>query len=306
LQHQRCAVWQKKQGVNLNTVVGTGPSGRVLESDVLAALEKAAAPAAAATAPAPAASAPATVKAAPRDVADKVVDITDMVGKGMVKSMVESLSVPYMALGEEIDVTDILAMQKILKEVAVKKYGTKITLTSFFLKAISMAIQEHPKINSKFGSNDANPPYYTQYGKHNISVAIDTPHGLVVPNIKDVGNLNVIEIQQELVRLAKSAMDNKLALGDIKGGTITFSNVGVIGTKDPRPILFDGQAVIGAAGRLMTLPRYNSKGELVPRQIMNVRWVGDHRHLDGAALARFSNSFKTYLEDPGEWTLTLR
>jgi len=294
----------KQKGVDLNSVVGTGPSGRVLDSDVLAAVEKAASPAAAATAPT--AGSPATPQAALRDVADKVVEISDMVGKGMVKSMVESLSVPYMALGEEIDVTDILALQKVLKDVAVKKYGTKITLTSFFLKAISLAIQENPKVNSKFGPSDASPPCYTQYGKHNISVAIDTPHGLVVPNIKDVGNLSVIEIQQELVRLAKSAMDNKLALGDIKGGTITFSNVGVIGTKDPRPILFDGQAVIGAAGRLMTLPRYNSKGEIVPRQIMNVRWVGDHRHLDGATLARFSNSFKTYMEDPGEWTLTLR
>merc|ERR1719446_562392 len=108
------------------------------------------------------------------------------------------------------------------------------------------------------------------------------------------------------MRLAKDAMDNKLKLPDIKGGTITFSNVGAIGTKDPRPILYDGQAVIGAAGRTMTLPRYNASGQLEPRKIMNVRWVGDHRHLDGATLARFSNSFKRYVEDPREWLLSLR
>merc|ERR1712039_855884 len=173
-------------------------------------------------------------------------------------------------------------------------------------KALSLALYEHPIVNSKFGPTDANPPTYTLYGNHNISVAIDTPHGLVVPNIKDVGNLTLLEIQQEISRLAAAAKDNKLALPDIKGGTITLSNVGVIGTKDPRPILFDGHAVIGATGRTMTLPRYNAKGELVPRQIMNIRWVGDHRHLDGATLARFSNSFKRYIEDPGEWTLTLR
>merc|ERR1711957_1121176 len=146
----------------------------------------------------------------------------------------------------------------------------------------------------------------TKYANHNISIAIDTPNGLMVPNIKDVGGLSVIEIQQEVMRLAELANANKLALGDIKGGTITLSNIGVIGTKDPRPILFDGQAVIGATGRTMTLPRYNAKGELVPRQLMNVRWVGDHRHLDGATLARFSNSFKRYMENPGEWTLTMR
>jgi 2-oxoisovalerate dehydrogenase E2 component (dihydrolipoyl transacylase) len=227
-----------------------------------------------------------------------------MVGKGMVKSMEASLNVPYMALGEEIDVTEMMALQKALKEHSLKKYGTRPTMTTFMLKAISLALDEHPIINSKFGVGGELT--YTLYGSHNISVAIDSPHGLVVPNIKDVGNMTTIEIQNDLVRLAGDAQKGKLAINDITGGTITFSNVGTIGTKDPRPIIFDGQAVIGAAGRTMTLPRYNSKGELVPRKIMTVRWVGDHRHLDGATLARFSNSFKRYMENPAEWTLALR
>lgn len=300
----------KEKGVDLNTVKGSGPVGRVLQEDVLAALAAKAAPAPAAAevatpvAAKPAASAAPPPRPAVRPGEEKVVQITSNVGKGMVKSMEESLTVPYMALGEEIDVTDILALQGALKEHSMKKYGTRPTLTTFLIKAISLAVSEYPIVNSRFGV--AGPLTYTLYGNHNISVAVDTPHGLVVPNIKDVGNLSVIEIQQELVRLAGAAGDNKLALPDIKGGTITFSNVGVIGTKDPRPILFDGQAVIGAAGRTMVLPRYNAKGELVPRKIMNVRWVGDHRHLDGATLARFSNSFKRYVENPGEWTLALR
>jgi len=237
---------------------------------------------------------------------DKVVQITDGVGKGMVKSMNEALKVPIMALGEEIDMTTMIKLQKGLKASAEKNFGIKVTLTSFMLKAMSLALLEHPKINSKFGASDANPPQYTIIGSHNISIAIDTPHGLVVPNIKDVSNLSVVEIQQEIVRLAGDAMANKLKVEDIMGGTITLSNIGVIGTKDPRPIPFSGQAVIGATGRTMTLPRYNEKMELVPRQIMHIRWVGDHRHLDGASLARFSNSFKKYMEDPYEWTLAMR
>jgi len=287
----------------------------VLEADVLAAVAgpapgaaPGAAPAAAATAAKPAAKA--APAAAPRPLArdgkDEVVEITDMVGKGMVKSMNEALKLPYMALGEEIDMTELLRVNKLLKEHALKKYGTKITVTSFLLKAMSMALNDFPKINSKFGPADANPSNYTVYGSHNISIAIDTPYGLVVPNIKDVGNLSVVEIQQEVVRLAGLAKDNKLGISDIKGGTITLSNIGVIGTKDPRPIPFDGQAVIGATGRTMTLPRYDAQMNLVPRQIMNVRWVGDHRHLDGATLARFSNSFKRYCEEPGDWMLALR
>jgi 2-oxoisovalerate dehydrogenase E2 component (dihydrolipoyl transacylase) len=277
-----------------------------LPEDVLAALS---APAAAA---APQAAAAAAEKAAPsfmhvpRTMEDKRVDITDKVGKGMIKSMNAAVQTPFMALGEEIDVTAIFALQKALKEPALKKYGVKVTLTSFIIKAISLALNEWPIVNSKFGPADANPANYTQFGSHNITCAIDTPAGLVVPNIKDCGNLSVVEIQMELNRLVADAKAGKLSMKDMQGGTITFSNVGSIGTKDPRPILYDGQAVIGAAGRLMTLPRYNAKMEVVPRQIMNIRWVGDHRHLDGATLARFSNSFRRVMEDPGEWTLTLR
>jgi 2-oxoisovalerate dehydrogenase E2 component (dihydrolipoyl transacylase) len=301
----------REQGVDLNTLSGSGPSGRVLPEDVTAAATAKVAPVVDA-APTAVPSAPVVQKpeiaVSQRPVVrpgeEKVVQITSAIGKGMVKSMEESLKMPFMALGEEIDVTDILALQASLKEHSMKKYGTRPTLTTFLIKALSLALNEYPIINSRFGASG--PLTYTMYGNHNISVAVDTPHGLVVPNIKDVGNLSVIEVQQELLRLAGSAQANKLALGDIKGGTVTLSNIGSIGTKDPRPILFDGQAVIGAVGRTMVLPRYNSKMELVPRKIANVRWVGDHRHLDGATLARFSNSFKRYVENPGEWTLALR
>jgi len=276
-----------------------------LAEDVLAAVGAPKAAPSLSAAPEAAAVAP-TFAHVPRTLEDKKIDITGGVAKGMVKSMVSAMSQPFMALGEEIDVTDLFALQKALKEPALKKYGVKVTLTSFIIKAISLSLNEWPIINSKFGPMDASPHHYTQFGSHNITVAIDSPFGLVVPNIKDCGNLSVVEIQMELNRLVADAKAGKLSMKDMQGGTITFSNVGSIGTKDPRPILYDGQAAIGAAGRLMTLPRYNSKMELVPRQIMNIRWVGDHRHLDGATFARFSNAFRRYMEDPGEWTLTLR
>ncbi|CAJ1455968.1 unnamed protein product, partial [Effrenium voratum] len=164
----------RQMGIDLNSVqgssaTGSGANGRVLESDLQAA-------------PAPKASAaaasPAKAASAPRAAPLQVVQITDNVGKGMVKSMQASLSVPYMALGEEIDMTEILKMQKQLKEVALKKYGTKITVTSFMLKAISLALIENPKVNSKFGPADANPPSYTIYGSHNISVAVAARPGV--------------------------------------------------------------------------------------------------------------------------------
>jgi 2-oxoisovalerate dehydrogenase E2 component (dihydrolipoyl transacylase) len=294
-----------EKGVDLKQVTGTGAMGRVLKQDVFAAAvgQVAAVPSEPST-PEVKTPMPLLYRPAVRSLQDVTVEITDGVGKGMVKSMTDALKMPYMALGEEIDVTDLVSLQKALKPIAEKQYGSKVSMTAFFLKAISLSLYEHPIINSKF--KDGTPASYTKYGSHNISVAIDSKNGLMVPNIKDVGNMSVLEIQQDVLRLAAAAQANKLALSDITGGTITFSNVGTIGTKDPRPIPFDGQAVIGAAGRVMVLPRYNSNMELVPRQIMNVRWVGDHRHLDGATLARFSNSFKRYIENPGEWTLTLK
>merc|ERR1719420_397570 len=102
-----------------------------------------------------------------------------------------------MALGEELDMTNLLALQKSLKEHTLKTHGTKLTITAFLIKCISLALTENPKINTKFGKEDADPPYYTIYGSHNISIAIDTKNGLMVPNIKDVGNLSVLEIQRE-------------------------------------------------------------------------------------------------------------
>jgi len=303
----------REHGIDLRTITGSGNMGRVLVDDVLAAATPVAAVPAGAAAPAAAAAAAAHVAAskAPlvyrppaRQLEDLDVAVTDNIGKAMVKSMNDALKMPYMALGEELDVTELIALQKSLKPIAEKQYGSKISLTAFFIKAISLALHEHPKINSKFA--DGEPASYTVFGSHNVSVAIDSKHGLMVPNVKDVASLSVLDIQQDVLRLAAAAQNNKLGLNDIKGGTITFSNIGTIGTKDPRPIPFDGQACIGALGRLMTLPRYNDKMELVPRQIMNVRWVADHRHLDGATLARFSNSFKRYVENPGEWLLTTK
>merc|ERR1712050_570343 len=157
---------------------------------------------------------------------DQVVEITDMVGRGMIKSMNEALKMPTMALGEEIDMTSMLQLQKALKGSSEKVHGAKVTVTSFMVKALSLALSENPKINSAFGPTDASPSYYTVKGSHNISIAIDTPYGLVVPNIKDCANLSIIEIQRELMRLANDAKNNKLKPADIGGGTITLSNIG--------------------------------------------------------------------------------
>ena len=246
----------RERGVDLRAVTGSGNMGRVLADDVLAAATPAATPAAAVAAPA--VGAPASATRAPlvyrppaRQMEDMDVAVTDNVGKGMIKSMNEALKMPYMALGEELDVTDLIALQKSLKPIAEKQYGYKISLTAFFIKAISLALHEHPKANSKFAATE--PPSYTVFGSRNVPIVIDSKYGRMVPNVKDVSNLSVLGMQQDVLRLAGAAQNNKFSLSDIKGGTITFSNIGMIGTEDPRPIPFDGQACIGALGRLVVV-----------------------------------------------------
>lgn len=129
---------------------------------------------------------------------------------------------------------------------------------------------------------------YTLYHNHNISIAIDTPIGLLVPNIKNVENLSLLEIQSELGNLQTLASKAKLSTPHLTGGTISISNVGVIGGTSVRPILFDGQATILGLGRVQKLPKYNEKTKsFEARDSMTITATVDHRHVDGATVARF-------------------
>jgi 2-oxoisovalerate dehydrogenase E2 component (dihydrolipoyl transacylase) len=127
---------------------------------------------------------------------------------------------------------------------------------------------------------------------------MDSPRGLVVPNIKNVERMSIVDIQKALLELHARAKSGRLSPEDIKNGTISFSNIGVIGGTYAKPVIFDGQSVIGAIGRVQRLPRFDERNKVVPRRIMNVGWTADHRHVDGASVARFSNVFKQGIEEP--------
>jgi 2-oxoisovalerate dehydrogenase E2 component (dihydrolipoyl transacylase) len=141
---------------------------------------------------------------------------------------------------------------------------------------------------------------------HNIGIAVDSPSGLVVPNIKGLQNLSVLEVAAELARLSEAARNNSLKPADLEGGTITLSNVGAIGGTYTSPILMPGEACIGAMGAIERIPRYDAEGNLAPTMVMRMSWSGDHRLLAGATLARFSNRFKALLSDPSLMLLALR
>lgn len=132
----------------------------------------------------------------------------------------------------------------------------------------------------------------------NIGVAVDTPRGLLVPNIKFVQNRSILEIANELKRIGSLAQEGRLGKDDLTGGTFTLSNIGTIGGTYMSPLIVVPEVVIGALGGFQVLPRYDSSMQLKATRVMNISWSGDHRVLDGATVARFSNLWKAFIENP--------
>ena len=285
----------KSMGIDLSQVHATGKDGRITEEDLHAFKSGGGS-----SKPAPSKPKRETEQHRFETSLDmygpaKKVVLTQ-VGLAMVKSMNDSLKVPQLTHSDEIECDRLVEVIRSLKPVAMDEFHLpSLTLTAFFIKAVSLGVEAYPTINSRMApEGDA----YHILQNHNVSVAMDSPRGLVVPNIRNVESLSIIEIQKHLIELQKRAKAGRLSLDDIRGGTVSFSNIGVIGGTYARPVVFDGQAVIGAIGRVQAVPRFSQTGQVVSKQIMNVSWTADHRHVDGATVARFSNVFKDAVENP--------
>ncbi|RXH80225.1 hypothetical protein DVH24_041372 [Malus domestica] len=146
----------------------------------------------------------------------------------------------------------------------------------------------------------------TLKGSHNIGIAMATPYGLVVPIIKNVQSLSILEITMELSRLLQLALENKLKREDISDGTITLSTIGAIGGKYGSPLLNLPEVAIIAIGRMQKVPRFADDGTLHPVSVMTVNIGADHRVLDGATVARFCNEWKQFIENPELLMLRMR
>jgi len=303
-----------ENNVLLSDVSGSGRDGRVLKEDILSFIaaqsQTTIAPPAAAVpsaksvaAPPPARVAP-PVRVAPPAVSpgkDRTEPLKGMV-KAMAKSMAEALKIPHFGYYEEIEMTNLVQVRKDLKSLALER-GVNLSYMPFIVKAASMGLLHYPVINS---SIDVDADTVTYKHNHNIGVAMDTAQGLLVPNIKGVQNLSVFEIAVELVRLQQLGLQGKLTSKDLTGGTFSLSNIGSVGGTYASPVILPPEVAIGALGRIRVLPRYNSKGEVYPAHIMNVSWSADHRLLDGATVARFSNLMKNYIESPAKLILDLK
>ncbi|EGR34705.1 hypothetical protein IMG5_003380 [Ichthyophthirius multifiliis] len=219
--------------------------------------------------------------------------------KGMQKSMTESNKIPHLYYKDEFDLTKLSEIRQQWK----KQLNNNVSFMTIFIKSFSLALQDFPILNSHYNTNT--PFEYTLNQGHNITIAVDSPNGLVVPNIKNVQNLSVLEVQKELKKLVKLAEQGTLGPKELFDGTICISNIGTIGGTYTAPLILPPQVCIVGLGKVQTLPRY-VEGQLLPRQIMNVSFGCDHRIIDGSTVAKFSNQWRDYLENPSLMILNLK
>eukprot|EP01006_Ploeotia_vitrea_P049067 TRINITY_DN67306_c3_g3_i1.p1 TRINITY_DN67306_c3_g3~~TRINITY_DN67306_c3_g3_i1.p1 ORF type:complete len:486 (+),score=95.11 TRINITY_DN67306_c3_g3_i1:173-1630(+) len=302
----------RENNIDVSKVTATGKGGRVTKTDILNYIEQGGAAAAPTTTDAaPAAAAPAAAVAPPTQSSfegDTTVEIKG-VAKAMVKSMTQSLAVPTFSCGDEFELNGLVDLRARLKAQLAKiaaqtgKEAPKLTYMPFFIKACSVAMQKYPVVNAS-----VNPAatHVTYHASHNIGVAMDTPAGLLVPNIKNVQNKSILEIAEELTEMSRLGRENKLGPEYFKDGTFALSNIGTIGSTYVMPIPNPPNAAIGAMGKLQKVPRFDAEDNVVPVWTMAVTWTADHRIIDGATMARFSNEVARLLAEPDLFLVSMR
>nr|WP_298057911.1 2-oxo acid dehydrogenase subunit E2 [uncultured Halomonas sp.] len=291
----------REHALQLTDIAGSGKEGRVLKEDVLAHIDQASQTAAPSSQAAGQPALNAQAEAQSETPAPRVEPLRGMRAV-MAKRMVEAAStIPHFQYGEEIDVTALLALRERLKPLA-EAQGERLTLMPFFMKAMALAVAEEPIVNAQLNAAGNELHYYSQC---NIGMAVDSKAGLLVPNIKHVERLTLLEIAREVGRLTASAREGRVDQADLKGGTISISNIGALGGTYAAPIINAPEAAIVAIGKTQWLPRFDEQGAVQRRAIMTITWAGDHRFIDGGTIARFCNTWKGFLEAPDTMLLHL-
>ena len=286
--------------VDISKVSGSGDKGRVYKDDVRAFADgKTSAKSATSSDTA----GKSTAKLSVVQSADDRNEPIKGVKAAMARQMMESVSsIPHFTYCDEIDLTELIALRNQLKD-QYREQGVKLTMMPFFMKALSMAIREFPIMNSQ---PNADCTELTYKASHNIGVAVDSKVGLLVPNIKHCEQKSIVDIAKELTDLTDLARAGRVSPDQLKGGTISISNIGAIGGTVATPIINKPEVAIVALGKVQSLPRFNANGEVEARQLMQISWSGDHRIIDGGTIARFCNLWKQYLEQPSAMLVAMK
>ena len=279
----------RENGVDPATVKGTGKDGRITKQDVQAAQPGSPTPTSPTTAPSAPIPSAAPVAFSREQRREKMSRMRRTIASRLVAAKNETA---MLTTFNEVDLTNIQALRKTYQEKFVEKYGVKLGYMSLFAKACAMALMEYPGVNAQI---DGNEVIYHDYA--DISIAISTPTGLVVPPVHNVESLSFADIEKKIKALAVKARDGKLTLDEMSGGTFTITNGGIFGSMMSTPIINRPQSAILGMHSIMQRP-IAVNGEIKIRPMMYLAMSYDHRIIDGSTSVTFLVKVKELLEDP--------
>ena len=227
---------------------------------------------------------------------ERMSKIRQTIAAQMVKS---ASTIPHVTNFDDADVTELERMRKTIPP-AYLGPTVKLTAMPFALKAVALALRQHPVLNSTL-DEEKKEIVHKQYV--NLGVAVDTPRGLVVPVIRNVDQMGVLQIARELTLLAARARSAEFKIEELRGGTFTVSNLGAVGGVYSTPIINHPEVAILLLGRSRWLLGVH-EGKIEGRLMMPLSLSYDHRVVDGAAAGRFLNDVIDYLQSPGKLLLT--
>lgn len=272
-------------GLNLDTIQGTGPGGRITKEDVQQAIDGACA----IESPAP--------KETVNSLADSVEQVQKLPVTGMRKVIAERMqeslqSSAQLTLTMKVDVTDLMALQKQIGETVQAHYETKLTVTDFVARAVVLSLGQHKEMNSAYTDDQIHV-----FNHVHLGMAVALEKGLVVPVIRNAQNESLVQLAKNIKTLAEKARNGQLGSDEMKGSTFTISNLGAYGVEHFTPILNSPEAGILGVGAAYDTPVFKGE-ELQRRTILPLSLTFDHRVLDGAPAAAFLRTIKRYLEEP--------
>ena len=297
----------REKNIDLSSVKGSGKKGRILKSDVLN-LQHSNVDTSSQNTSSSAPSSPTAEKGDSNSTStalkgsvrtEKVRGIQAAMAKQMSASV---YTIPHFTVSDELVMDNLMSLRKLLKPEFEAK-NVKLSFMPFFVKAMSLALNEFPVVNSQLNEDATEISYFAD---HNIGFAVDSKIGLLVPNIKRVQDLSLLDIAVQMQVIIEQARAGRVAGEHLKGGTISISNIGAIGGITATPVINKPEAAIVALGKTQKLPRFDDEGNVSAQNIMAVNWSGDHRIIDGATMVRFNNLWMSYLTQPEKMLMHLK
>jgi len=267
-------------GVKLQYVHGTGPAGRISHDDLDAYISGASAPIGG------------TSRRTPNTRIEeiKVIGLRRKIAERMQDAMQR---IPHITYVDEVDVTDLESLREHMNANR-KEHQPKLTILPFIMKAMVIALKDHPKLSSHY--DDGADTLY-QYGAAHIGMAAQTPGGLMVPVIKHAETMDVHDLANESKRLANAARDGSISREELTGSTITLTSLGRMGGIVSTPVINSPEVAIVGVNKIATRPVWQDGG-FVPRKIMNLSSSFDHRIVDGWDAAEFIQRIRGLMENP--------